>query len=397
MTRSNLAWASAATCLACAAPLAHAADTVKIYGGMDGNVTRVSAEGRGSVWQVRDGGMYVSKLGFTGMEDLGDGFKAEFVLESQANSDTGTGVATNTNNYFSGTPSGTSGLNWNRKATVGLHTPFGELRFGRDYTSTFVPATYFDPFFSAGIASAVNYQPYYKYVFSPLAPTTVNFLLAPGTLVRASNMVAYYIPSTWVPGFYAYVQGALGEGVGPRYTGFGTGFYRGPYFVAAAYGVTRNPLGDATGYLTPDTASGSNKLKVWSLGGSYKFFGSFSLMGFYHSQSFDAYGESLTGLPVFTERDRKVDDALVGFSWAIGPHTIKSSLMLRDDKGVANADSRQFGLGYSYHLSKRTAVYANAVSIRNDNSANYNFISAGVNPVNGGSARAFQAGLSHNF
>jgi predicted porin len=394
MKRSILAGAA---CMACAnLAQAQATDTVKVYGGMDGNITRVSAEGRGSVWQVRDGGMYVSKLGFTGSESLGGGYKAEFVLESQASSDTGQGVATNTNNFFSGTPSGASGLTWNRKATVSLHSPVGELRFGRDYTATFVPATYFDPFFSAGVASAVNYQPYYKYVYSPFVPA-VNFLLAPGTLVRASNMVGYYIPSNWVPGLYAYVQGALGEGVGPRYTGFGTGFFRGPYFVAAAYGVTRNPLGDAAGYLTPETASADNKLKVWSIGGSYRFAGKFTVMGFYHSQSFDAYGESLTGLPVFTETDRKVDDALVGFSWAIGPHTLKSSVMLRDDKGVANADSRQLGLGYSYHFSKRTAVYANYVNIRNDNTANYNFISAGVNPVNGGKASALQAGLSHSF
>jgi predicted porin len=392
MKRSILAGAA---CLACA-NLAQAADTVTVFGGVDGNITRVSAAGRGHVWQARDGGMYVSKLGFTGKEDLGGGFGAEFFLESQSSSDTGQGVATNTNNYFSGTPSGVSGLMWNRKSTISLHTPVGELRVGRDYVATFVPATYFDPFFSAGVASAVNYQPYYKYVASPIVPA-VNFLLAPGTLVRASNSIGYYIPSTWVPGFYAYVQTALSEGVGPRYSGIGTGFYRGPYFVAAAWGKTKNPLGDAAGYLTAPTAAGDNNLTVWSIGGSYKFFNQFSVMGFYHSQSFDHYGELYSGAPVVTENNRKVDDALIGFSWAIGPHTIKSSVMLRNDKGLENADSRQVGLGYSYHFSKRTAVYANYVNIRNDNTANYNFIAAGVNPVNGGKASALQAGLSHNF
>lgn len=395
MNRSIVAIAAGVTCAACA-NLAQAADNVTVYGGVDGNITRVSAEGRGHLWQVRDGGMYSTKLGFRGVEDLGGGYKADFFLESQASSDTGSGVATNSNNYFSGTPSGPSGLNWNRKATVSLHTPAGELRFGRDYVTTFVPVTYFDPFFSAGVASAVNYQPYYKYVYSPFVPA-VNFLLAPGTLVRASNMVGYYIPPTWVPGFYAYVQRAFDEGTGPRYTGVGTGFYRGPYFVAAAWGKTKNPLGDAAGYMTAPTASADNHLTVWSLGGSYRFFNQFTVMGFYHSQSFDKYGESLTGGPVVTEDDRKVDDALVGFSWAIGVNTLKASYMLRNDKGLADADSRQVGLGYSYHLSKRTAVYANYVNIRNKNSANYNFAAAGVNPANGGKASALQAGLSHNF
>jgi predicted porin len=390
MKRTILAVAALAACHA------QASDTVKISGGVDGNVTRVSAEGRGSLWQVRDGGMYSSKLSFSGAEDLGGGYKADFFLESQSSSDTGQGVATNSNNFFSGTPSGASGLNWNRKATVSLHTPVGELRFGRDYVTTFVPATYFDPFFSAGVASAVNYQPYYKYVSSPIVPA-VNFLLAPGTLVRASNMVGYYIPSTWVRGLYAYAQTALSEGVGPRYTGIGAGYYTATYFVAGAWGKTKNPLGDAAGYLTAPTAASDNQLKVWSVGASYKFFGQLSVMGFYHSQSFDRYGELFSGGPVVTETDRQVDDALIGFSWAIGLHTIKSSVMQRNDKGLSNADSRQFGLGYSYHLSKRTAVYWNYVAIRNDNTANYNFAAAGVNPSNGGKASALQAGLSHNF
>ncbi len=382
MKRSILALASLAACVG----TVHAADSVTLFGGVDGNVTRVSADGKGHVWQVRDGGMYVSKIGFTGSEDLGGGFRAHFYLESQANSDTGTGVATNTNNLFSGgSPAGA--FAWNRKATVSLFTPVGEVRMGRDYTATFVPATYFDPFFSAGVASAVNYQPYYKYI------STIGQTLAPGTLVRASNMLGYFIPATWVPGLYAYGQVALGEGVGPRYTGIGSGYRSGPLFVAAAYGKTKAPLTDTGAYLTAPTASGNNNLNVFSAGASYKFGGSFTVMGFYHSQKLDSFGQ--LGGP--TETDRKVDDLLIGFSWAIGVNTIKASYMARNDKGLADADSRQVGVGYSYHLSKRTAVYANYVTIKNDNSANYNFIASGFLPTAGGKASAAQAGISHNF
>jgi predicted porin len=382
MKRSILA---AAALSACATASAQGASSVTMFGGVDGNVTRVSADGRGHLWQVRDGGMYVSKIGFTGNEDLGGGFRAHFYLESQSNSDTGVGAATNTTNNFTGS-STAGGLAWNRKATVSLFTPAGEVRFGRDYVATFVPATYFDPFFSAGVASAVNYQPYYKYI------AAINTLLAPGTLVRASNMVGYFIPNTLVPGLYAYGQVALGEGVGPRYTGVGSGYRRGPLFVAAAYGKTKNPLSDTGAYLTPATVSSDNNLIVWSVGGSYRF-GGFTVMGFYHSQRFDAFGQ--LGGP--TERDRAVDDYQLGFSWAIGVSTLKMAYMDRNDKGLADADSQQIGLGYSYHLSKRTAVYANYVSLRNDNAANYNFISSGFVPSAGGKASALQVGLSHSF
>lgn len=382
MKRSILA---AAALSACATASAQGASSVTMFGGVDGNVTRVSADGRGHLWQVRDGGMYVSKIGFTGNEDLGGGFRAHFYLESQSNSDTGVGAATNTTNNFTGS-STAGGLAWNRKATVSLFTPAGEVRFGRDYVATFVPATYFDPFFSAGVASAVNYQPYYKYI------AAINTLLAPGTLVRASNMVGYFIPNTLVPGLYAYGQVALGEGVGPRYTGVGSGYRRGPLFVAAAYGKTKNPLSDTGAYLTPATVSSDNNLIVWSVGGSYRF-GGFTVMGFYHSQRFDAFGQ--LGGP--TERDRAVDDYQLGFSWAIGVSTLKMAYMDRNDKGLADADSQQIGLGYSYHLSKRTAVYANYVNLRNDNAANYNFISSGFVPSAGGKASALQVGLSHSF
>jgi len=384
MKRSILALAALATC----AGAVHAADSVTMFGGVDGNVTRVNADGRGHIWQMRDGGMYVSKLGFTGSEDLGGGFRAHFYLESQSSSDTGVGAATNTNNLFSGSSSG-SGLTWNRKATVSLFTPVGEIRLGRDYTSTFVPATYFDPFFSAGVASAVNYQPYYKYISS------IGQTLAPGTLVRASNMIGYYIPATWVPGMYLYGQAALSEGTGARFTGVGTGYRIGALFMAAAYGKTKQVLIDTGAYLTAPTASPDNNLTVWSAGASYRLTNGLTFMGFYHSQKLDAFGQ--LGSPVGTEFDRKVDDYQVGFSWAIGVNTIKAAYMKRNDKGVANADSKQYGLGYSYHLSKRTAVYANYVNIKNDNSANYNFISSGFLPAAGGKASAIQAGLSHNF
>ena len=70
MKRSVVALAALA---ACSSVMAQVPPTpgVVLYGGVDGNVTRASATGKGSVWQVRDGGMYVTKIGFTGRALVG--------------------------------------------------------------------------------------------------------------------------------------------------------------------------------------------------------------------------------------------------------------------------------------------------------------------------------------
>ena len=379
MTRSKVALAVLVACAGGAQ-----AQSLTIYGGVDGNVTRLTSGGKGSMWQLRDGGMYVTKLGFTGSEDLGGGFRAHFVMESQSSSDTGAAASTNTTNSTAGNTA-VGGLTWNRKVTVSLFTPMGEVRFGRDYTSTFVPTTYFDPFFSAGVASATNFQVFHT--------STISL----PTLVRASNMVGYYIPSTWVPGLYAYAQVALGEGTGSRYDGLGTGYRRGPVFVSAAIGKTKAPfIGHSVAVpaaVNAATQAADNNLRVWSIGGSYDFSG-FKPMGFYHRQTLDKFG--VAGSPI-TETDRVVDDWLLGFSWTLGAHVIKGAYMVRNDKGLTDNDPKQIGLGYSYNFSKRTATYLNFVNIKNSSNGSYNFLASGFAPVAGEMGRAVQVGVSHSF
>lgn len=383
MKRTSAARAAVALLGTLAAAGAAAQSSLTIFGGVDGNLTRVRSEGRGSMWQVRDAGNYVTKIGFTGNEDLGGGYRAHFYLESQASSDTGNGVPTNTNNRVTGS-STSGGLTWNRKATVSLFTPLGEVRFGRDYTPPFAPVAYFDPWGTAGVGSSVNHQPIYKGT------------LALPTLVRVSNSVAYHIPRTWVNGLQVYAQGAAGEGTGPRFIGIGSTYLNGPLLVAGGISRTDAPLTDMGTALTAPTVSSDNKLMVWSLGAWYTLPGNLRIMGFHHSQTLDRYG-SLATPSIGTELDREVADSLVGLSWSLSTYNLKASYVMRNDKGRENADSRQIALGVTNNLSKRTAVYVTAVQIQNKNTASYNYISSGFNPVAGGTARAIQAGIAHNF
>lgn len=66
----------------------------------------------------------VNALGFKGTEDIGGGYKAGFVLEGQFQIDTGA-------------QSGQDGRMWGRQAYLGLTTPVGEVRLGRQYAPMF--------------------------------------------------------------------------------------------------------------------------------------------------------------------------------------------------------------------------------------------------------------------
>ena len=80
--------------------------------GTDSTVTRVSPSATSQ-----------TSFGFRGVEDLGSGMKASFVLEGQLSHDTG-GLSQD-------------GRIFGRQSYVGLTTPFGELRLGRQYAPIF--------------------------------------------------------------------------------------------------------------------------------------------------------------------------------------------------------------------------------------------------------------------
>ena len=116
--------------------LASAQSSVTLYGRLDANVGSVDPGSKGlaakganpgeAVSGLSDGsagGLGASRFGMRGTEDLGDGLKAYFKLESQIAVDTGANggaTQTSTNSMF------------NREAYVALgSTTWGDIRFGR--------------------------------------------------------------------------------------------------------------------------------------------------------------------------------------------------------------------------------------------------------------------------
>jgi predicted porin len=79
---------------------------------------------RSTVTRVSQSISSQNALGFKGTEDIGGGYKAGFVLEGQFATDTGA-------------QSGQDNRMWGRQAYVGLTTPVGEVRVGRQYAPMF--------------------------------------------------------------------------------------------------------------------------------------------------------------------------------------------------------------------------------------------------------------------
>ena len=124
---------------AVAATSAFAQSTVTLFGGADLNVRSVTS-GTNKFSGMAQDGIYSSRFGVNGTEDLGGGLSANFHFEGGMAPDVGT----------------SAGFNFTRKSTVGLAGAFGEVRFGRDYTPLFTVAGIADPFGTNGVGSSYN-------------------------------------------------------------------------------------------------------------------------------------------------------------------------------------------------------------------------------------------------
>ncbi|MEJ8810006.1 porin [Variovorax ureilyticus] len=370
---------AAAACMA--AGVACAQSSVTLFGVLDAAVAYTTGSGplATSKWQLTNSSNTFSRLGFRGTEDLGGGYAASFWLEAGLQNDTGSGFTTNTNNQSSGNTT-LGGLTFNRRSTVSLSGPFGEVRAGRDYTPTFWNTALFDPF---GTGGGIGANQIYFSGFGGLTSPT-------GT--RASNSVGYFLPPT-LGGFYGQLMYAMGEnesrsdivGLLPtwshndgNYVGARVGYLNGPFNIALATGRT-------TYTLIAANLPVSNNLRVSNIGASYIFesLWSLKLMGEYYDES----QGTLDG-----------KGALVGFNLPIGASEIKLSYARYEREPAGNVPkptSSKVALGYVYNLSKRSAVYATVARISNSNGASQALSGSTTSPNHASTGTEF--GMRHAF
>lgn len=319
---------------------AMAQSTVSVYGVVDLGLQH-SKSGDSKVTGIDSGLQSGSRLGFKGTEDLGNGLKANFVLESGINADTGT--------YGQGNTA------FGRQAWLGLEGDFGAVKLGRQYTPIRNALLAVDPF---ALASAGS-----------LSRIAMNGQV--GEIERVNNSVVYELGKNSL-GLTGAVQYGFGESPDSMSKDHSVGF---------AVGYKYNALDLGVAYNERDIDSLA-KQKSTALTGVYDF-------GV--AKAHAAFGEEK--LSINGAQDIKARTYMVGVSAPVGAvGTVKASYVINDQRTFQDADSKQFAVGYDHALSKRTNLYATVAHVSNDDNAALGGASAA-----GKNVSTYQIGMRHTF
>lgn len=355
MKKSLIALAAVA-----ASGAAMAQSSVTLYGVVDTSVGYV--KGQDSVSGLLNNGNATSRLGFRGVEDLGNGLKAEFVLEGQVDPD-----------------NGGAGFNFKRQSTVGLSSSeFGQVRLGRALTASYNAVSRYDVFGTVGLGASQAWSDGYKN--------------------RSDNMVSYISPK--FAGFgigFDYGFGEKSKARNDRYMGFGATYDNGPLSLGLGLdhinGDTRIalPAAGSPEYTAAQKAREAVKdLKTWQVGGSYDF-GVVKLAAFY-KQTKNNF--------LYVNNTYKLKTWNLGLSAPVGAAGVVKASYNNYKLSDSSKKAQQFSLGYVHSLSKRTALYGTYSYLKNKNGADFelNGAFAGVNGANdSGKMQGVQVGVRHAF
>ena len=371
---------------------AMAQSSVTLFGIVDATVRYVDADKGGSVVALTNSGMYGSRLGFRGTEDLGGGLNASFWLEAGLNNDNGSGASTSTNNSTSTSQTGASGsqgLTFNRRSTVSLASTWGELRLGRDAIPSYVSIVTFDPFNSQGVGTSAIFS------LAGLNLITNRALNLNSGAIRASNSIGYFMPR--IAGFYGQAMYAMGEqpsistGATPTTTNCATN--PSPAGTSNACKSNGNVAGVRVGY-----ANGpANIAYAWSAT-------TFQPSEQYQAMNLGASWNFGMIMPRFLWNQEKAlnktaNSYMIGATAPIGAGEVKAAYTWGSSTSN-QLDGSMISLGYVYNLSKRTALYTTGSYISNSGTAaTYNYGLAGTPaiPQIGGNTWGMDFGLKHSF
>ncbi|MGO4330765.1 porin [Cupriavidus sp. 2TAF22] len=333
---------------------AQAQSSVTLYGVVDMNLEYVSHLGTqvptaangfnagpgDNAYRLTSGGLSGSRWGLRGVEDLGGGLKALFVLESGFGLDDG--------------KSQQGSRLFGRQAYVGIESAqVGRFTFGRQYTTLFDLLANFSP---SGYAT--QYEPV-------VAQLGLNF--------RSDNTAKYtgvFGPVTAIA-HWTFGNGVAGGGEVPgqfrRDSGYGAGvaYAAGPFGATIAYDQY-NPTLDATG--------NTGTFKKAAVAGSYAF-GPAKIMGGYR------WGQSKAPTGATVLRD---DYYWIGANYQVLPALGLTLQYNYDDvKNLAGVNVKnpwQVSFIADYNLSKRTDVYLTTAFSKN---AGLNFDTSAISFANG--------------
>lgn len=330
---------------------ASAQSSVTVYGIVDASLSSID-NGAERTNGIDSGRNNASRIGFKGVEDLGNGLKAEFVLE-------------NGFDVSNGQQSSSASAAFSRLAYVGLNGGFGTVRLGRQNSPIKTALDVIDPFKGAGLAGAIG------------------FIGDGSTPERVSNQITYI--SNNFGGFQGSVAYSFGEveGVNSANSGWAAqlGYGNGPLNVQFAY--AKSNASDEVAGAAPTTDIDTTNIL---LGATYDF-GAFKLHGGFEDTKFEQN--------VAPGGEEKIKSYILGATVPFGASAIRASY-IRNDADAADADSNVYALSYTYALSKRTTLYTTYVHSSNDDASDVGATGAG-DGVAGQSGSGFVVGMQHNF
>jgi predicted porin len=342
---------------------------VTIYGVVD----HYYANGKNddSVNTFNAGGLSGSRIGFKGVEALGNGLSAVYTLEYGLTSDVNAGLG--------------AGGSAARQSFVGLTGGFGTAVIGRLQTP--------------GYNFGVKYDAMGASIFSPVGQLSDNntgagiglSISGRDALARQDNAVAYVSPNMsgfTVVGAYAFGTGGEATNVGgatdpQNIFALSVDYDMGPLSVGFTHHNV-NDFGNASGTDQTENAIGVN----------YDF-GIAKLSGSYQTSKTD------TAAAVGNVADVRLWN--IGARFKAGANgTVGVAYGRMTDKAPANdLRATSWAVDYQYALSKRTTAYAGYSRISNDSNTNYVLQNLGAtfiaNNAAGDNNRQFAVGLRHTF
>lgn len=366
---------------------------VTVYGVIDVGVESVKySNNAGALTRMMTSGNTTNRIGFKGSEDLGNGMKANFVLEGQPYPDVGT----------QGSNTAGNGATWHRTSTVGLSAAnWGSVNLGSQYTPWFSARAANDIFYTAGAGS--NYTNFER------------------SNTRISNSIRF--DSISYNGFSMAAAYGFGQAAGydtqegqasdkkelGRLVGLNLAYVNGP--LALRYGYEKYRIGQSE-----STIAGSTDLdsKANTINGSYDF-KVVKLLAGWASYKNDinagtVFGNTVAALTPADEKSWYIGATMPVF----GKDLLKAEYSrLKDDTptgATGSKDTQMFAIGYEHPMSKRTTLYATYAKLKNDSGSQRQFLSdnavatcsAAVLPATGCLAAgfdpsSFQMGVRHSF
>lgn len=321
-------WALALMAL-CTAAVAQES-SLTIYGKLDNSIESVKVDGQ-RVSRLNSNGSY---FGFTGEEDVGDGLKVGFLMESSFSSDDGS----------------TSAAFFNNGTEIYVEGGLGKLRMGRFYN----PSYY-------AIADPVS-------LHNGDAGVSLDLLYA--GVENDTNRIGYKSPE--LGGLTVETSVSLHEKseekLGKNAYDLALNYEAGNWSFGAGYGKWA-------------------QAKQWALRATWSD-GPWTVSGYHqHSKNwadnYDVYAVTPDG------GKHNVTRIAVAYAWDSSDVHVNVGRA----NGPQSARANQWTVGYNYHLSKRTKLYALYTSLSNKHGASY-----GVEGMEANSKlKAVSVGVRHLF